>query len=122
MSKRVVRYSEAFKMQVVSELESGALDSLSAARSRYGIAGGGTIQRWLKKYGKDHLRSKVVKVQTPKERDQVETLKKRVKQLEKALADTQVDAVLNKAFYQVLCREHGIEDPEAYKKKLDTKL
>ena len=117
MVKRVVRYSEAFKMQVVSELESGAVDSIAAARCRYGIAGGSTVQGWLKKYGRDHLRSRVVKVTTPKERDQVEALKKRVKQLEKALADTQVDAVLNKAFYQIVCKEHGIEDPEEYKKK-----
>ena len=122
MSKKVVRYSEAFRMQVISELESGALDSIAAARSRYGIPGGNTIQYWLKKYGKNHLNSKVIKVETPKERDQMKALQKRVKELEKALADTQVDAVLNKAFYQIVCREHGIEEPDEYKKKLDTQL
>lgn len=122
MGKKVVRYSEAFKMQVVSELESGTLDSIAAARSRYGIAGGNTVQNWLKKYGKNHLNSKVIKVETPNERDQIKVLKERVKELEKALADTQVDAVLNKAFYQIVCEEHGIEEPDEYKKKLDTKL
>lgn len=122
MGKRVIRYSEAFKMQVVSELESGALDSVASARERYGIAGGGTVQSWLKKYGRNHLKSKVVRVETPNEQDQIKALNKEIKQLKKALADTQVDAVLNKAFYQIVCKEHGIEDPDSYKKKLDTKL
>ena len=122
MRRQVVRYSEAFKMQVVSELESGVLDGIEAARSRYGIAGGSTVQGWLKKYGRDHLRTRVVRVETPNEQDQVEALKKRIKKLEKTVAETQVEAVLHKAFYQIVCKEHGIEDPEAYKKKLDTKL
>ena len=58
MSRQIVRHSEAFKLQVVSELESGALGSMQAARQRYGIRGGGTGQGWLKKYGGDHLRSR----------------------------------------------------------------
>ena len=36
MVRRVVRYSEAFKLQVVSELESGSLDGIEDARRRYG--------------------------------------------------------------------------------------
>ena len=122
MRRQVIRYSEAFKMQVVQELESGKLATISEARQRYGIGGGSTVQGWLAKYGKDHLRNRVVEVKTPKDRDQVKTLKKRVKELEKALADTQVDAVLNKAFYEIVCEDHGITDPEAHKKKLDTEL
>lgn len=122
MANRVVRYSEAFKLQVVSELESGALNSVADARSRYGIAGGSTVQSWLKKYGKNHLRNKVVKVETPTEQDQVKAMKKELDQLKGVLADTQVEAALNKAYFHVVCKEHGIQDPEAYKKKLDTTL
>jgi transposase-like protein len=122
MRRQVIRYSEAFKMQVIHDLESGALPTVAAARERYGIPGGQTVQNWLRKYGKNHLRSKVVKVQTPKDRDQVKALKKRIKELEKALASTQVDAVLNDAYYQIVCERHGITDPEEFKKKLDVKL
>lgn len=122
MRREVIRYSEAFKLQVVSELESGMLASFEEARRRYGIRGRSTVQDWLRKYGRDHLMSKVITVQTPKDRDQVKALKKRIKELEKALADTQVQAVLNQAYYHVVCEEHGITDPEEHKKKLDTRL
>jgi len=118
----IVQYSEAFKLQVVAELESGVLTGVAAARERYGIAGAETVQRWLKKYGRDHLRNKIVRVESPKDRDQVKALKKRIRQLEKALADSQVRAVLGEAYYQIVCEEHGIEDAEGFKKKLDAKL
>ena len=122
MRRQVFRYSEAFKLQVVEELETGKLATVAEARGRYGIRGGETVQSWLRKYGRDHLRSKVINVQSPKDRDQVKALKKRVKELEKALADTQVNAVLNEAYYRIVCEKHGITDPDEFKKKLDTKL
>ena len=122
MRRQVMRYSEAFKMQVISELESGTLATIQEARERYDIRGGSTVQSWLQKYGKDHLRSRVVKVQTPKDRDEKKALKKRIKELEKALADSQVKAVLNEAYYEIVCEDHGITDPEEYKKKLDMEL
>lgn len=122
MRQQVTRYTEAFKMKVVSELESGKLASISEARERYGISGGSTIQNWLKNYGKNEQRSKVVKVQTPEDRDQVKELKQRIKELEKALADTQVQSVVNDAYYKVVCEKHGVTDPEEFKKKLNVKL
>ena len=67
MSGRVVRYSEAFKMQLIQELESGKLDSIEHARRSYGITGTTTIQKWLKKYGRNDLRAKVVRVEKPDE-------------------------------------------------------
>jgi transposase len=122
MSRRMFRYSEAFKLQVISELESGQLASFSEARFRYGISGRSTVQNWLRRYGKDHLRTRVVEVKTPRDRDETKALKQRIRELEKVLADTQVKAVLNEAYYQIVCEEHGITDPEEFKKKLGTNL
>jgi len=116
MSRQIIRYSEAFKMQVISELESGKLGTVTEARTRYSIRGAATVQSWLREYGKNHLRSKVITVQPPQDRDQVKAQKKRIRDLEKALADTQVKAVLSEAYYQIVCEHHGITDPEAYKK------
>lgn len=42
--KRVFRYSEAFKMQVISELESGKLASQAQTQEHYGIAGGSSVE------------------------------------------------------------------------------
>ena len=46
----------------------------------------------MRKYGKEHLRTKVVRVETAKDRDQVKALKKRIGELEKAGAYTPVSA------------------------------
>jgi len=45
------RYSEAVKLEVVEAIEQGRL-SPTQAQARYGIGGGGTIEGWLRRYGK----------------------------------------------------------------------
>lgn len=112
-----VRYSESFKMQVISELESGKLDNMAHARRHYGIGGSLTINGWLKKYGRNDLMPKVVRVEKPGEADQTRELKEQIKQLKEVLADTHVDGLLYKAHFEILCKEMSI-DPEEYKKKL----
>ena len=44
-------YSEAFKRQVVMELEQG-LSTKATLRRKYGIAGNSCIPRWCRRYGK----------------------------------------------------------------------
>ncbi len=101
-------------MQVLADLESGKLGGINEAVKRYGISCTGTVQHWIRKYGRNHLMNRIIRVETTKDRDQMKELKKRIRELEKALADTQVKAVLNEAYFQILCEEHGIEDPEAF--------
>lgn len=122
MSKKVIRYSEAFKMKVISELESGELSSLAEARRKYDIGGGSTVASWAKKYGKNHLLGKVVKVETVGERDVIKQKEERIEQLEKALADAKVKEVMSRAYFEVLCEDVGIDDVEGLKKKLDAKV
>lgn len=43
-------YTLSFKLQVVREVEAGAL-TLSQAKLKYGVQGDHTISRWLQKYG-----------------------------------------------------------------------
>jgi len=121
MCQRVIRYSEAFKLQVIADLESGDLVSVAAVREKYGIHGNETVKRWLNKYGRHHLINRIIRVETTKDVDQLKALKKQIRELEKTLAATQVENVLNKAYFHIVCEEHGIEDPEGYKKKLDGK-
>ncbi len=49
-------------------------------------------------------------------------MKLKIRRLEKALADTKVDEVLSRAFFEVLCEEKGIQDIAGYKKKLELKV
>ena len=69
--REVIRYSEAFKNEVIQEIERGRFESLEGARRRYGIGGTGTIKRWLKKFGKHQYLGKVVRVEKPQERKEV---------------------------------------------------
>ena len=117
MNKKVIRYSEAFKLQIVSELESGKFKSIFEAMKRYDIRGTSTIQRWIEKYGKNHLLNKVVVVKTVEERDQVKELNQRIRQLETALSNAHLDLSLERSWLEIACKQAGIEDVEAFKKK-----
>lgn len=57
MRKTTVRYSDCFKRSIVEEIEKNGL-SIEDCRRKYGIGGSSTIQKWLKKYGKNHLLNK----------------------------------------------------------------
>jgi len=122
MDRTYNRYSEAFKCHVVKEFEKGKFKSMAEARQKYGITGTNTIREWVKKYGKDLLLAKQVRIEMPKEQDQIKQLKARIKELEKALADTRVGEVINQAYFEIVCEEHGITDFEKYKKKLAKQL
>jgi transposase-like protein len=112
--KPAIRYSEAFKMEVVRELER-ELAPVDQVRRKYGI-GTGTIQVWIAKYG-NGTRGKIIRVQTPKEIDQLQQLRQRVKWLERALADANIDLALEKAYTQLACERAGIKDVQEFKKK-----
>src|ERR1039458_7390713 len=45
-----IRYSEAFKMEVVRELEMGGI-AFDAISLKYGIKGSETVSRWVRQYG-----------------------------------------------------------------------
>ena len=120
--RSVVRYSEAFKHQVLRAIEEGKFSGPCEAARAYGIRGGETLQRWMRRYGRTHLLRKVVRVETPKEINEAKELRKRVRELEKALADAHIDSKLDAAYLEIACRAAGIEDVEGFKKKHAGKL
>ena len=117
--RRIVRYSEAFKHQVVSSIESGEL-SIAEARVKYGITGCETIQTWIRKLGKNHLLCRVVRIESPMEVNQIKLLKARILELERALAQTQLECLSSEAYLHQACQELGM-DVETFKKKETTK-
>jgi transposase len=115
------RYSEAFKLHIVEEIESGRFRTQREAMEYFGITGYGTISIWLRKYGRNHLAPRIVRIETMEEKDKLQELKKRIKALEKALADTRVDQILAEAYFETFCEEFGVTDIPALKKKLDAR-
>jgi len=83
---RVIRYSEAFKLKVVSQIEEGEL-TVAEARRVYDISNRGTIDNWLRRRGKTHLIPNVIRVTMKTETDRIKELERRNRQLERALAD-----------------------------------
>jgi len=118
--KPSIRYSEAFKIEIVRELESGGIN-FAACRRKYGIAGRRTLQRWIYQYGNGSL-GKVIRVETPQEINEKEQLKQRLRALEQALADTNVKLALERQYTRLACERAGIKDVEEFKKKAAGKL
>jgi transposase len=119
--RRVVRYSEAFKRQVVRELEDGTLDSLEQARRRYGIGGTATVTGWLRRFGRNDLMAKVVRVESADEKKEIDRLRRQVRDLEHALAQTRMKELLAEAHFDIICEDRGL-DAEAERKKADAAL
>jgi transposase-like protein len=116
ISKNVyVRYSEAFKSQVLTEIESGSL-SIAQARSKYSIRGMTTITDWARKSGRFGIVPKLLRVETPNERDETKALKEENKRLKAAIADLVMDRKIAESTLEVLCEQQGW-DIEQIKKK-----
>jgi transposase len=115
--REVMRYSEAFKMQVVRELEQGRFKNPWEAGRAYGVKGTRTVARWVRQYGKDHLLGKLVRVMKADEETEVKALRKRVRDLERALADAHLDLKLEAAYLELACEAAGVEDVAEFKKK-----
>jgi len=103
-----IRYSEAFKLHVVSEIESGDL-TIYGARRRYGIKGGETVQKWIRSYGKNHLLGKVVRVERPEEKDRIKELEAKVRELESTLAQSQVKLFAYESLIDVAEKYYGAD-------------
>ena len=115
MRKEFITYSEAFKMQVVEEIRQGKFTAVLQAQKAYGICGMSTIQKWIKKYGKEELLPKRVKVETMTEIDELKEAKKRIRDLEKALSDSHMDYCLERAYLEIACEQIGTSRDELKK-------
>jgi transposase-like protein len=119
MAKRLgqnhgIRYSEAFKMAVVRELEEQDLPC-AQVRRKYGILGADTVQAWVRKYGKSN-RGMRRRVEKPDEISEAKRLRQRMRQLESALADANIEVALERAYTELACERAGV-DVEEFKKK-----
>jgi transposase-like protein len=119
MAKRLgqnygIRYSEAFKMAVVRELEEEDLP-YEHVRRKCGILGSATVQKWVRKYG-NGSRGIRIRVEKPEEINEMQRLKERVRRLESALADANIDLALERAYTELACQRAGVE-VEEFKKK-----
>ena len=124
MAKRLgqnhgIRYSEAFKMALVRELEEQDLP-FEHVRRKYGILGSYTVQKWVHQYG-NGTRGKRIRVEKPEEISELKRLRERVRRLESALADAHIDVALERAYTELACERVGVDVAE-FKKKAAGRL
>jgi len=110
-----IRYSEAFKMEVVREVESSG-KAFEEIRRKYGIGGCDTVQVWVRRYG-NGSRGKIMRVEKPEEINELKQLRERTRRLEKALADANLDLALERQYTRLACQRAGIDDVVGFKKK-----
>ena len=111
---KIIRYSQAFKMQLVREVESGEATALSVQR-KYNIKGSGTVLRWVRQYGSGKY-GKVIRVERSNEVSEAARLRSQLRQTKEALADTHMELALEQAFLAVACEELD-QSVEGFKKK-----
>lgn len=106
-------------MSVVREVEQQDLP-FEHVRRKYGIRGCGTVLNWVRKYG-NGTRGKRIRVEKPEELSELKRLRERVRRLESALADANIDAALERAYTELACERAGIDVAE-FKKKVAGQL
>lgn len=111
-----IRYSKAFKLGIVKEVEKGILSSAAVSR-KHNIRGSNTVVKWVRKYGNGTY-GKVIRVEQKDEMDEVTRLRRELRRVKEALADTHVELAMEKAFLGVACEELN-QSVEAFKKKRD---
>jgi transposase len=84
------QYSQAFKQQVVREYESGS--SIHQLRQKYGVGGHHTIKQWVEQYSAAGYRGGTVVVQTVEDQQNMKTMKRRIAELESALAESVLES------------------------------
>lgn len=85
-------------------------------QKKYGIRGADTLQKWARRYGSQKL-GRIIRVEQPKEINEREEMKRRIKALEKALADAHIELAIERACVKAACQRAGIEDVAEFKKK-----
>lgn len=120
MSKKTYRYSDCFKLSVITEIEKNGL-TIQEARLKYGIKGGATIQKWLVKFGKNHLLNKVVRVETKDERNELKRLRDENEKLKIAYAELAIDHKLSEKVLEKADEMMGLDLKKKYEQALSQK-
>jgi transposase-like protein len=111
---KVIRYSKAFKMQCVREVESGKSCAFRVQR-KYKIKGTATVMRWVRQFGSGRFGG-IIRVERADEVNETGQLRTQLRRVKEALADTHMELALEQAFLAVACEELD-QSLESFKKK-----
>lgn len=113
------RYSESFKLKILSELSTGKYSKRELSRI-YGI-NSSTINEWVKKYDRKDLMNTRILVETKDEISRLKALQKEVEQLKELLIKKDLDKLVQDCYLEVAAENLGYKDVEELKKNLNIK-
>ncbi|MFM6995398.1 MAG: transposase [Sediminibacterium sp.] len=106
--RKVIRYSESFKQQIISEYASGK-STISSLALRYGIKGGSTIKNWIQKSHNFDLLPKIIRVETPSDKDELASLRAENKKLKLLVADQALDLAIAQSTIEYIEKYEGVD-------------
>ena len=111
---KVIRYSNAFKLQAVREVESGEMTA-KAVQRKYSIKGNDTVLHWVRQLGSGKY-GKVIRVERADQVNEAAGLRSQLRRAKEALADAHMELALEQAFLAVACEQMD-QTVEGFKKK-----
>ena len=111
------RYSESFKLKILSELSTGKYTKRELGRI-YSIQNS-TINEWIKKYDRKDLMNTRVIVKTKDEISRLKALEKEVSQLKDLLVRKDMEKLVNDSYLEVAAENLGYKSVEELKKNLN---
>jgi transposase-like protein len=113
------RYSEGFKLKILSELSTGKYSKRELSRI-YGLQSS-TINEWIKKYDRKDLMNTRIMVENEDEITRVKALQKEIEQLKKLVLRKDLELLANDAYLEVIAEKHGYKNVAELKKNLNIK-
>jgi transposase-like protein len=113
------RYSESFKLKILSELSSGKYSKRELSRI-YGLHHS-TVNEWIKKYGRKDLMNTRIMVENQDEISRIKALQKELEQLKNLLLKKDLEQLVNDSYLEVAAEELGYKNVAELKKNLKIK-
>ena len=114
------RYSESFKLKILSELSTGKYTKRQLGRT-YGIQNS-TINEWIKKYKRTDLMNTRIIVQDKDEITRIKELQKELEKLKEILIKKDLDQLVSDSYLEVIAEELGFKSVDELKKKFNKKV
>jgi transposase-like protein len=108
------RYSESFKLKILSELSTGKYSKRELSRI-YGLHHS-TINEWIKKYGRKDLMNTRIMVENQDEISRIKALQKELEQLKNLLLKKDLEQLVNDSYLEVAAEELGYKSVAELKK------
>jgi transposase-like protein len=113
------RYSEGFKLKILSELSTGKYSKRELSRL-YGLQSS-TINEWIKKYDRQDLMNTRIMVENQDEISRIKALQKEIEQLKKLLLKKDLDQLVLDSYLEVAAEKLGYKNVSELKKNLNIK-